>query len=246
MTSPRLRVPTPAIVATAGEDYKLPEPIPSTLETTRQSSKPKLLSLDELPEWYQDSQHIRYGYRPVSGSVITSFLSWGYIHNETINIFSHLIPALGFAIAEWYLLQYLHSQYARVNIADDFIFAFFLFTAAACLGLSSTYHTLINHSRALEALWLRLDFVGIVLLTIGDFVSGIYMSGMPYYLIEGGFLCLGVIVFVTRFPESISPGTFDIYGSSHQIFHVLVAMATVTQLVGILAAFDYNYHRRIC
>lgn len=50
----------------------------------------------------------------------------------------------------------------------------------------------------------------------------------------------------TRFPECISPGRFDIYGSSHQIFHIFVVLATVTQLVGILDAFDYNYNNRTC
>lgn len=75
----------------------------------------------------------------------------------------------------WYISQYLHGHYSKVTISDEFIFAFFLFTAAVCLGFSSTYHTLINHSLALETIWLRLDFVGIIFLTLGDFVSGIYM-----------------------------------------------------------------------
>lgn len=90
-------------------------------------------------------------------------------------------------------------------------------------------------------------------------------SGMPYYLIEGGFLLLGALIYVvghhishmteiiltsmvlqTKFPESRYPGKFDIYGSSHQLFHILVVFATVTQLVGILDAFDYNFHNRTC
>jgi adiponectin receptor len=49
-----------------------------------------------------------------------------------------------------------------------------------------------------------------------------------------------------RIPESFKPGKFDIVGSSHQIFHVLVVLATVVHLVGILLAFDYNYHHRVC
>jgi adiponectin receptor len=44
----------------------------------------------------------------------------------------------------------------------------------------------------------------------------------------------------------LSPGRFDIYGGSHQLFHVLVVMATIVQLVGILEAYDYNYNNRIC
>jgi len=34
---------------------------------------------------------------------------------------------------------------------------------------------LMNHSQQVSLLWLRLDFVGIVVLTLGDFVSGIYL-----------------------------------------------------------------------
>lgn len=45
---------------------------------------------------------------------------------------------------------------------------------------------------------------------------------------------------------TLRPGTFDIYGSSHQLFHVLVVMATVLHLVGIFEAFDYNYYNRKC
>lgn len=92
-------------------------------------------------------------------------------------------------------------------------------------------------------------------------------SGLPYYLAEGALLLLGALIytvsnikqhyfmrsctdfhvtFQTRFPEHLSPGTFDVYGSSHQLFHVLVVFATVTQLAGILSAYDYNYNHRQC
>lgn len=137
--------------------------------------KPSLLSFNEIPEWYQDNPHIHRGYRPVSGSAATSLASWRYIHNETVNIYSHLVPCAAFLLGEWYILQYLHSRYGAVAVGDDLIFASFLLTAAACLGLSAAYHTLINHSQAVERTWLRLDLVGIVLLTAGDIVSGVYM-----------------------------------------------------------------------
>jgi adiponectin receptor len=48
------------------------------------------------------------------------------------------------------------------------------------------------------------------------------------------------------FPECRFPGKFDMYGSSHQLFHVLVVIATVLHLVGMLETFDYNYHHRMC
>jgi adiponectin receptor len=49
-----------------------------------------------------------------------------------------------------------------------------------------------------------------------------------------------------RIPESLRPGKFDLLGASHQVFHILVVLATVVQLVGILKAFDYNYRYRTC
>jgi adiponectin receptor len=47
-------------------------------------------------------------------------------------------------------------------------------------------------------------------------------------------------------PEATKPGRFDYFGCSHQIFHVLVVMATIVQLVGIMKAYDYNYYHRTC
>lgn len=50
----------------------------------------------------------------------------------------------------------------------------------------------------------------------------------------------------TRIPESLRPGKFDIWCSSHQIFHIFVVLATVSQLFGIWSAFDYKYTNSVC
>lgn len=134
-----------------------------------------LLSFDQLPKWHQDNEFILHGYRSISGSSWISFRSWCYIHNETVNIYSHLIPTIIFLLSEWYLLQYLESQYSYITSVDVFIFSFFMITVVICLGLSTTYHTLMNHSFNIEQLWLQFDLVGIVVLIIGLFISGTYM-----------------------------------------------------------------------
>jgi adiponectin receptor len=140
-----------------------------------ESTRPALLSYDEIPEWHQDNDFIRHGYRPESNSVRACFASWLYMHNETVNIYSHFIPGILFLVAEVVIHQYFQARYPKATIVDRLIFAFFLLTAVTCLGMSATYHTLMNHSNDVSHLWLRLDFVGIVVLTLGDFVSGIYM-----------------------------------------------------------------------
>lgn len=47
-----------------------------------------------------------------------------------------------------------------------------------------------------------------------------------------------------RVPERWAPGKFDIWGSSHQIFHVLVVCAATAHLVGLLKAFDHEHSLR--
>jgi len=41
-----------------------------------------------------------------------------------------------------------------------------------------------------------------------------------------------------RIPERYQPGRFDILGSSHQMFHILVVLAATSHLNGLLQAFN--------
>ncbi|KAK6211977.1 hypothetical protein LQW54_005504 [Pestalotiopsis sp. IQ-011] len=292
------------------------EPIALPLHHGRRN-KVLLLSYEEIPEWYQDNPWIRHGYRPVSNSARSCLRSWARLHNELVNIHSHLFAAVAFLFAEAYILEPLHRKYSYVSGGDYAVLGIFLLAATVCFGLSATYHTLISHSQKVESIWLRLDFVGIIFLIVGSFIPGIYVgfwceqfertiyfgmtgglgaisivvmlhpkfqglkwrtfrlltlictglsgvapvahgiykfgfnqmalqSGLPYYLAEGGLFLLGAVIYATRFPERIKPGRFDIWGSSHQIFHILVVFATIVHLVGVLTAFDYNYANRHC
>lgn len=44
-----------------------------------------------------------------------------------------------------------------------------------------------------------------------------------------------------RWPERLFPQTFDIWGSSHQIFHVLILLAAAAHLCGMIKAFDFHH-----
>ncbi|KAK6845221.1 hypothetical protein PG995_015331 [Apiospora arundinis] len=280
--------------------------------------RPELLDFDEIPEWAKDNKFVRGGYRPESGSVKKCVQSWFYLHNETVNIHSHLIPAVLLFLGEIYLIAPLPFRYGHVGLGDYLIIAFFLLSTAVCFGLSALYHTLMNHSHRVEKQCLKLDFVGIIILILGAFFSSIYctfwcepelrqiywatvgglgaisvivlvhpklqgpkwrtlrlltfvctglagiapfvhggirfgfpqmalQSGLPYYMTEGIlFLTSAAIYGETRFPEKFWPGRFDIWGSSHQIFHLVVVMATVFHLAGVMTALDYNFNSRYC
>ncbi|KAI0202142.1 hemolysin-III related-domain-containing protein [Astrocystis sublimbata] len=148
----------------------------SAVEST-QPCESRLISYLELPVWHQDNPFIRHGYRSISRSTTACIRSLTYLHNETLNIYTHLIPAaLALFVGEAWVLAYLGRQYEDLGARDYAIFAVLLSAAAVCLGISSAYHTLMSHSQEVEARWLRLDFVGIIVLIVGSFVSGIYVG----------------------------------------------------------------------
>ena len=139
--------------------------------------KRRLLWFYELPEWFQlgNNEWVRYGYRPMSNSVRASFRSWWYLHNETVNIYSHLIPAVVFLLGEYHILQCLAGQYPRVTSADLVAFSCFMLTATICFASSALYHTLMNHSYTVDRLCHRLDMAGIGIFITGDIVLGVYI-----------------------------------------------------------------------
>jgi predicted membrane channel-forming protein YqfA (hemolysin III family) len=67
---------------------------------------------------------------------------------------------------------------------------------------------------------------------------------VPFYT-RYVFHCLSAAALLTtgqiRWPERSFPGAFDIWGSSHQIFHVFVLLAAMTHLYGMAKAFDYHH-----
>lgn len=71
-------------------------------------------------------------------------------------------------------------------------------------------------------------------------------SGLPFYYVEGTLVLIGALVYGMRFPEKLYPGHFDIWGSSHQLFHVLVVLATAVHLFGVLNALKWNHANRQC
>ena len=68
--------------------------------------------------------------------------------------------------------------------------------------------------------------------------------GLDWVLLQGFLYILGAGIYAARFPERLAPGKFDIWGSSHQVFHVLVVLAAMSHLVGLVKAFDYEHSQR--
>ncbi|GAA5887595.1 hypothetical protein JCM6882_001465 [Rhodosporidiobolus microsporus] len=163
-----------------------------------------LLSFDQLEPWQRDNPLIRSGYRRLQFSYTKCARTVFQLHNETVNILTHLVGALIAVFTCAYLLLDLNPAESlshgrrgwgapfagipypfpspaqpSVDWSDTVGFAAFLLSAAVCLGFSASFHTFLAHSQEV-AVWLnRLDYVGIVVLISGTFVP----------LVHYGFYC---------------------------------------------------------
>ncbi|CAH0024523.1 unnamed protein product [Clonostachys rhizophaga] len=240
------------------------------------AERPTLLSFKEMPEWFQqdNNQWILHGYRPISGSVRASFRSWWYLHNETVNIYSHLIPAVLFLLGEWYIMQHLSRKYARVTSTDLVAFSFFILPATICYAFSALYHTSMNYSYTIGVIGAStiitninpklqshkyrskrtLAFVATGISVVAPLIHGLDIFGLDLMskkaftctiVAKIGCLLSGTSLYAIRFPESWWPGKFDMC-SSHSFMHILVVCAAIIQMIGYLEAFDYAYSNITC
>lgn len=128
----------------------------------------------EIPHWLQDNHYIISGYRAPSNSYKKSFASVGNLHNETVNIWTHLLGAAMAATTASIMYISIRPRFEMANAQDVLVFACYFLGAFLCLGMSATYHTISNHSEAVQKLGNRLDYIGIVVLIWGSFIPAIY------------------------------------------------------------------------
>ncbi len=141
------------------------------IETLEQ---PLTVLWEHLPLWQQDNQYILSGHRPASGSYRSSAASLGYLHNESVNIYSHLLGAILFAVGSIVVWIILERRYETASRQDVYVFGCFFLGAVVCLGMSATYHATCNHSHEVATFGNKLDYLGIVFLICGSFIPSIY------------------------------------------------------------------------
>ncbi|KAF3935064.1 hypothetical protein ABW20_dc0108045 [Dactylellina cionopaga] len=139
-----------------------------------------LILLADVPEWLQENEFIHSGYRPPSYSVAKSARSILAIHNETINIWSHIIGCIIFlSIPVYVFTTEIPPRYKIATAADVAVCTIYFIGVAICFFLSATYHTVMNHSPKYHSVSVQLDYLGILIL--------MYSAMIP--LIYYGFVC---------------------------------------------------------
>jgi len=276
----------------------------------------KLLRYSELPPWQRDNNFIRTGYRPATQNYWKAFKSFGYLHNESGNMWTHAVGACVFVLISFWTYAYLFPRYqiqwATVTINEAWVLGCFFAGAITCLTMSTLFHCFCCHSWQVSVKWNKMDYVGIVALIVGSFIPAVYYLfycdktlqvsyifilgslgavcigialadrfatpsfrwfrtamftflgssaivpvlhafgryGFSYcfftlnfglILFEGGLYILGALLYGFRWPESHWPGKFDFFGTSHQIFHILVVVAACFHYLAIVLTFG-NIH----
>ncbi|KAH6871674.1 mPR-like GPCR protein [Thelonectria olida] len=281
------------------------EPSNTVKAIENKAEKSLLLLWDDLPAWRRDNAFIRSGYYQIRPSYLHSLRSLFYLHNESVNIWSHLVGAIVAVAGSLYLYYIIGPRYDSAMPSDVLVFACFIGGAVLCLGMSATFHAVLDHSQ-------ELDYTGIIALIVGSFVPALYygffckptlltaylclicllgtgcatvswveqfrtpkwrpyravifiglgLSGLipiihgvaiygykgledrisvTWIIIHGAMYIFGAVLYAARWPERSFPGAFDIWGSSHQIFHMFVLLAAAMHFYGMAKAFDYHH-----
>lgn len=123
---------------------------------TPSSDKPWLLNRLQLPHWARAS-YIIYGYRPIYPSAFYCLETVFALHNETGNIWTHLIGALFFVLLYFSVLTDKLTE--RMHLADYVLLHMYFFGIIACLSLSTVFHTVSCHSLRASKFFSKLVFL---------------------------------------------------------------------------------------
>ena len=145
-------------------------PLPKSLRS-------KLLyTVNEAESWQLENKYLLGYYRMASNSYWSSFHSLRYLHNETSNVYTHLIGAVLFL--SWAVQTYndVLRRYTTSDFNDLLSFGVFFTCAVFCFGSSALFHLFMNHSEGVSKLWLLLDYYGIFALITATIFSGTYYA----------------------------------------------------------------------
>ena len=142
--------------------------------------KRNLFTWDESPTWIHDNELIRGSFRP-SGKrdKIASLRSIFALHNETTNIWTHLVFGFILQVGVFYHLfdVTLPAIQPPMRSGDWYMWYAFAAGSIACMGFSATFHIFMNFSATAFRRLVVLDYSGIVVQNMTQLV-------LIHYLLE--------------------------------------------------------------
>ncbi|EWC46279.1 hypothetical protein DRE_04450 [Drechslerella stenobrocha 248] len=136
----------------------------------------KLLSYTDLPPPWKVNSHILSGYRFSEKKLDCVLSAFTHIHNETCNIWTHLLGFVSVLALAFYLYP-SSSNFAIHTTADRYINALFFIAAAKALACSTIWHTMssIAELSTMER-FACVDYTGISLLVAASILTTEYAA----------------------------------------------------------------------
>ena len=128
-----------------------------------------LMSAENVADMFREP-YIYTGYRLPNlkySTCLRSLFAW---HNETVNIWSHILGTVYF-LSRFTQLCMLKSD--DVNALDKLVCGAMLLSCAVVMILSTLYHLFNSHTKA-RSFWLQLDINGIALTIVANYSALIY------------------------------------------------------------------------
>ncbi|EJT48473.1 hypothetical protein A1Q1_02494 [Trichosporon asahii var. asahii CBS 2479] len=136
----------------------------------------KLITFEDLPFWWRNNQYIHTGYRfiPLGKSGPIPLIKSAFaLHNETVNIQSHLIPTV--LILAVIPLIVWKSPLPNAHWIDTAMLVSYLLAATSCLFSSASWHVLSGCSNKRWFEWgACVDYIGISWLIAMSFNTVVY------------------------------------------------------------------------
>lgn len=227
----------------------------TTTTTTTRTTKTnyvyyrKLCKFHELPTWQRDNDKILSGYVKETNSFRHCLLSLFYFHNESVNVYSHLIPSVIYMALGIFLLDKLCIKVFPSTTLYDYIFInIFLLGCGTCLLFSGCFHCLKQHSERQSILWSKIDYIGIVLLISCSMISVIYYGYFDHPDIMLSFITMVVVLGII----CSLVVTNDIFNQQHwkpvrATFFVSFALSGLVPMIFGIVKFGYlEVLNRIC
>ena len=125
--------------------------------------------MSQAPKW-QRQEYILRGYR-VGLSMKETFLSMFVLHNETVNVWTHLIGSLYFLYALIVFgpvpASYISSNSNGIinnsdyeNVLATWPITIYIISATMCMALSTIFHLLLNYNYQMNKFVSSLDYAG--------------------------------------------------------------------------------------
>lgn len=218
----------------------------SSIRTSLQTEMPRKTTnglgfYHQLRPWQHDNHYIRSGYVVETNSYYESFRSLFYLHNESVNIYTHMIPA-AFALVFFSLFvdSVIPAHEDHWWVKPDFML--FGVGLATCLSLSALFHLLKSHSHPVCKFGNQCDYFGIVVMitcSLCSVMSFIFYEERKYKVgFFALFLVLGLICTIVTFNAKFSTPHYRPFRSTMFILFGLSGILPVFAAIHLYGVDD--------